>query len=222
MDSRTVSAPDPAPGPAAFARIGEPLPDFTARSTAGPVTLSDFRGRWLMMFSHPADFTPVCTSEFVAIARAQPRFEALGCALLGLSVDSLYSHLGWIRAIKDRFDVEVRFPVVEDPTLVIARAYGMVAPDAADASAVRATFFIDPAGVLQASTCYPATVGRSVDEMLRLLAALQRVAAGGVLAPAGWTPGADLLAAPADSAAEVLAAGPGSDWFYAPCPDRPA
>lgn len=223
MDRRMTLTTDTNDRPAAAAvRIGEALPDFTARSTAGPVTLSDFRGRWLLMFSHPADFTPVCTSEFVAIARAQERFAALDCALLALSVDSLFAHLAWIRAIKDRFDVEVRFPIVEDPTLVIARAYGMVAPDATDASAVRTTFFIDRAGVLQASTCYPATVGRSVDEMLRLLAALQRVEGGDVLAPAGWTPGDDLLAAPPHSAAEVLAADPGSSWFYTARPDRPA
>src|SRR3546814_13189677 len=106
-------------------RLGEEAPDFTARSTRGVVSLSDYRGRWLALFSHPADFTPVCTSEFVAIARASDRFSAMGCELMAVSVDSLFSHLAWIRAIKDWFDVTVEFPIIEDPTLQIARAYGM-------------------------------------------------------------------------------------------------
>ena len=101
-------------------RLGEPAPDFTARSTAGSIRLSDYRGRWLVFFTHPADFTPVCTSEFVALTRASAEFEALGCELLGLSVDSLFSHLAWVRAIHDRFGVEVRFPIIEDPTMEIA------------------------------------------------------------------------------------------------------
>lgn len=203
-------------------RLGEEAPDFTARSTRGHVSLSDFRGRWLALFSHPADFTPVCTSEFVALAQAHARFAALGCELMALSVDSLFAHLAWIRAIRDRFDVTVEFPIIEDPTLEIARAYGMVGPDAIDASAVRVTYFIDPDGVLRASTCYPATVGRSVEEMLRLIAALQRVHDGGALAPEGWTPGRDLLAVPSHDIADVLAAPGSTDWFYSSIADRKA
>lgn len=216
------SAPLPATAPAACSplRLGEEAPDFTARSTRGIVSLSDFRGRWLALFSHPADFTPVCTSEFVAIARAQERFAALDCQLMALSVDSLFSHLAWIRAIKDRFDEIVDFPIIEDPTLEIARAYGMVGPNATDASAVRTSYFIDPEGILRASTCYPASVGRSVDEMLRLVAALQRVQDGDVLAPEGWTPGSDLLAVPSHDIADVLAAPTSTDWFYQPIADR--
>jgi peroxiredoxin 2/4 len=201
-------------------RLGEEAPDFTARSTRGVVSLSDFRGRWLALFSHPADFTPVCTSEFVAIARAQDRFAALGCELMALSVDSLFSHLAWIRAIRDRFDVVVDFPIIEDPTLEIARAYGMVGPNAMDASAVRTTYFLDPDGILRASTCYPASVGRSVEEMLRLVAALQRVQDGSALAPEGWVPGSDLLAVPSHDVADVLTAPAGTDWFYTPIKDR--
>ncbi|WP_052134638.1 peroxiredoxin [Sphingomonas sp. 37zxx] len=200
-------------------RLGEAAPDFTARSTRGVVSLSDFRGRWLALFSHPADFTPVCTSEFVAIARAHDRFATLGCELMALSVDSLFSHLAWIRAIKDRFDVVVDFPIIEDPTLEIARAYGMVGPNAMDASAVRTSYFLDPDGILRASTCYPASVGRSVDEMLRLVAALQRVHDGSALAPAGWMPGSDLLAVPSHDIADVLGAAEASDWFYQPIKD---
>ena len=203
-------------------RLGEPAPDFMARSTQGIVSLSDYRGQWLVLFSHPADFTPVCTSELVAIARAADRFAALDCALMGLSVDTLFSHLAWIRAIKERFDVTVDFPVIEDPTLEIARAYGMIAQDAMDAGGVRATYFLDPDGILRASTFYPGTVGRSVDEMLRMVAALRRVQDGAVVATADWQPGCDLLAPPGVDLDKVLSAPSPTDWFYAPVPDGAA
>src|SRR3974377_606214 len=107
-------------------RMGDVAPDFEARSTQGPIRLSGFRGRWLVFFSPPADFTPVCTTEFVSLAKAYDRFVALDCALLGLSVDSLYSHLAWMRAIRDVFDVGVPFAVIEDPSMVVGRTYGMI------------------------------------------------------------------------------------------------
>lgn len=203
-------------------RIGEALPNFTARSTAGPLSLADYRGKWLVIFSHPADFTPVCTSEFVAIATARAKFEALDCALMALSVDSLFSHLAWIRMIRDRFGVTIDFPIVEDPTMAIGRAYGMVAPDAHDAAAIRATYFVDPEGVLRASTCYPATVGRSVSEMLRMVEALQRAQDGSALVPVDWQPGGDLLRVPGQTVEAALAGSDPSDWFYAPLPDNGA
>lgn len=206
--------------PCGPARLGDALPNFTARTTQGVKSLSDFRGMWLILFSHPADFTPVCTSEFVAIARAADRFAALGCNLMALSVDSLFSHFAWLRAIHEKFDVKVAFPVIEDPTLEIARAYGMVAPDALDATSVRATYFVDPEGRLRASTCYPATVGRSVEEMLRLLAALQRTDAQSALVPADWVPGGDLLAVPSQQLSDVFAADNATDWFYAAVKDE--
>ena len=176
--------------------IGDLAPNFEARTTMGHVSLSDYRGRWLMLFAHPADFTPVCTSEFVALSCAASRFAGLGCALLAVSVDSLFSHLAWVRAIHDAFGVTVPFPIVEDPSMVIGRAYGMIAEAAGDASTMRSTFFIDPAGIIRAMTCYPATVGRSVDEMLRVVAALQRVDAADVVIPEGWHPGEDVLVPP--------------------------
>lgn len=200
-------------------RLGDVAPAFTARTTQGVVSLSDFRGQWVILFSHPADFTPVCTSEFVAIATAAAQFEAMGCKLLALSVDSLFSHFAWVRLIRDRFGVAVPFPLIEDPTLEIARAYGMVAPDALDASSVRSTCFLDPNGVLRASTAYPAEVGRSVEEMLRLLAALQRVHHGAALAPAGWRPGDDLLRVPDQSMDQVLRDDDPTEWFYSTMPD---
>lgn len=212
--------PTAPPDPSAPLRLGDPVPNFTARTTRGLVSLSDFRGRWLVFFTHPGDFTPVCTSEFVAFARAADAFAALDCALLGLSVDSLFSHLAWVRMIHDRFDIDVEFPVVEDPTLEIARAYGMVPPDATDASNVRTTLFINPEGVLRASTSYPADIGRSIPEVLRTVRALQRVQGGGVLTPADWEPGADLLREPRADATELFA-GDATEWFYRTIPDRP-
>ncbi len=199
--------------PCAGLRIGDIAPDFSARSTSGDLRLSDYRGRWLILFSHPADFTPVCTSEFVALATLADEFERRDCALVALSVDSLFSHFAWLRLIRDRFEIEVRFPIIEDPTLVIGRAYGMVAPHDNDSATVRTTFFIDPDGVIRAMTCYPASVGRSTPEMLRTLDALQAVDEGPVLAPANWEPGEALLAQPDASLDAVFSAEGQTDWF---------
>jgi peroxiredoxin (alkyl hydroperoxide reductase subunit C) len=196
------------PPPQRPPRIGEPAPDFSARSTRGLVRLSSLRGRWVLLFCHPADFTPVCTTEFVALARLQPEFEALGCTLLGLSVDSLYAHIAWARAIEQRFGVAIDFPLIEDPNMAIGRAYGMIDDTSIDARAMRSVFFIDPAGTIRATLTYPHDVGRSADELLRLLQALQAVETGEALAPEGWQPGAPLLEpAPEDGAAS------GDDWF---------
>ena len=154
------------PTPAVVTRpllIGSPAPRFSTRTTMGERSLDDYRGRWLVFFSHPADFTPVCTSEFVAFSKAYDRFQALGCDLLALSVDSLYSHIAWVRSIHERFGVTVPFPITEDPSMAIAAAYGMIHPDAADSSTVRATFVIDPDGLIRAMVWYPMSTGRSVE-----------------------------------------------------------
>jgi peroxiredoxin (alkyl hydroperoxide reductase subunit C) len=201
-------------------RIGEFAPNFSARSTQGPLELADYRGRWVILVSHPADFTPVCTSEFVALAETLPRLEAMNCALLAVSVDSLYSHLAWLRLIHDRFGARITFPVIEDPTLEIARAYGMIGPDCVDAASVRFTFFLDPEGILRASTCYPAEVGRSIPEIVRVLAALQRTAEEAVLTPANWCPGDDLLELPGSEVSQVLAGDDPCGWFYTTRPDE--
>ena len=186
----------------------------------GEISLSDYRGRWVLLFSHPADFTPVCTSEFVALTRAADRFRALDCDLIAISVDSLYAHLGWIRAIHAHFGVTVGFPIVEDPSMVIGRAYGMLAEDAADAATLRTTFFIDPEGIVRARLCYPATVGRSVEEMLRVVVALQRVDRDNVVTPEGWRPGDDVLLPPCQDQAGAIAAADDACWFHRPRPDR--
>ncbi|MBA4043675.1 MAG: peroxiredoxin [Erythrobacter sp.] len=194
-------------------RIGDSAPDFEARSTIGPVRLSDYRGRWLVLFSHPADFTPVCTTEFVALAQEAHAFAARDCALMALSVDSLFSHFAWLRMIRDRFAVEVRFPILEDPTMVIGRAFGMVSEHDHDSAAVRTTFFIDPDGIIRAMTCYPANLGRSVPEMLRILDGLQAIDTHGALAPANWQQGETLLEQPTQNLDEIYAASDASSWF---------
>jgi peroxiredoxin (alkyl hydroperoxide reductase subunit C) len=204
--------------------LHDTAPGFTARTTMGERSLSDYRGKWLLLFSHPADFTPVCTSEFVAFSRAAGSFAALGCELLALSVDSLYSHLAWIRSIREQFGVAVSFPIVEDPSMAIARAYGMVAPNAPDASLVRAAFVIDPDGVIRALSWYPMTTGRNVAELLRLVAALQTADAHDVSTPEGWQPGQDVILQPPMTAAAALEMpiSDGTEWYYrtGPVPGR--
>ena len=177
-------------------RINEPAPDFSARTTHGPRSLHDYRGKWLILFSHPADFTPVCTTEFLAFAGAYDRFRKLGCELLGLSIDSTYSHLAWIRNIKEKFGVEIPFPIIDDLSMRVAHDYGMIQPGASDTSAVRATFFIDPEGKVRAMVYYPMTNGRSVEEFLRLLEALQTSDRHGVATPEGWRPGEKVMLPP--------------------------
>ena len=207
-----IEAPQPRAGPPL---LHDPAPEFRARTTMGDVALADYRGRWLLLFSHPADFTPVCTSEFLAFARAADRFDALGCALLALSVDSLFSHIAWIRSIHQQFGVAVPFPIIEDPSMAIAAAYGMIAPNAPDAAMVRAAFVIDPDGIIRAISWYPMTTGRSVEELLRLLAALQTSDQHGVSTPEGWQPGDDVLL-PCPLTADQLfrAQVEGSDWYF--------
>ncbi|MCB2075279.1 MAG: redoxin domain-containing protein [Novosphingobium sp.] len=194
--------------PHAYPRLGDIAPDFRARSTAGTVQLSELRGKWVILFSHPADFTPVCSTEFAELARRQDEFDALDCVLLGVSVDSLYAHFAWLRALNELFDVEVRFPVIEDPSMAIGRAYGMIDEHSTDSTNMRSAFYIDPEGIVRATTCYPHNVGRSVGEMLRLLKALQKVSGESVLAPEGWEEGKPTLHLPADGPDEK-----GADWF---------
>ncbi|MDG2522930.1 peroxiredoxin [Caulobacter segnis] len=174
-------------------RPGDAAPAFRARTTHGERALEGYRGRWLIFFSHPADFTPVCTTEFISLARAADRFAKLDCELLGLSVDSLFSHLAWLLSIEETSGTTVPFPIVEDPSMAIAQAYGMTAPGDTDSASVRATYFIDPKGIIRALTWYPMTNGRSVEEMLRLLAALQATDKEGGLTPEGWRPGEALI-----------------------------
>ncbi|MEQ9488473.1 MAG: peroxiredoxin [Alphaproteobacteria bacterium] len=170
-------------------RLNEPAPAFDAKTTHGRRTLADYKGKWLVLFSHPADFTPVCTTEFMAFAKLADKFAERDCDLLGLSIDSNYAHIAWARSIEENFGVKITFPIIEDLSMTVANAYGMIQPGASDTSAVRATFLIDPNGVLRAMVYYPMSNGRSIDEFLRLLTALQTSDSHGVATPEGWQPG---------------------------------
>ena len=199
-------------------RIGELAVPFRVRTTLGQRTLEGYRGRWLLLFSHPADFTPVCTSEFIALAKAFDQFQAMGCDLLGLSVDSLFSHLAWVRSIRAEFGIEIAFPIAEDISMAVATAYGMIHPADTNTSTVRASFLIDPAGVVRMLSYYPMATGRNVDETLRTLAALQETDASGLATPAGWRPGDDGVLPPPVTLAEAdeRAAAGATAWYYQP------
>ena len=183
--------------------LNEPAPDFEAKTTHGVKKLSDYKGKWLVLFSHPADFTPVCTTEFIAFAQAYPKFQKLNCELLGLSIDSLFSHVAWVRNIKEKFGVEIPFPIIEDLSMKVARAYGMIHPGAADTSAVRATFVIDDKGILRAMVYYPMSNGRSIPEFVRLVTALQTSDKNNVATPEGWQLGDKVIVPPPGTAADA-------------------
>ena len=201
-----------------FPRLNERAPEFEARTTHGVRKLSDYEGKWLVLFSHPADFTPVCTTEFIAFAKHYPEFQKLNCELLGLSIDSYYSHVAWVRNIKEKFGVEIPFPIIEDLSMNVAKAYGMIHPGAADTSAVRATFIIDPKGVLRAMVYYPMTNGRSIPEFLRLVSALQASDANKIATPEGWQLGDQVIVPPPqDAAAAEKRVNEGyecTDWYF--------
>ncbi len=201
-----------------FPQLNARAPEFNALTTSGPRTLDDYKGKWLILFSHPADFTPVCTTEFIGFAKHHEKFQSMNCDLLGLSIDSLFSHLAWMRNIKEKFGVTIPFPIIEDIKMDVARAYGMIHPGAADTQAVRATFFIDPKGVLRAMVYYPMSNGRSIEEFVRLLEAMQTSDANSVATPEGWTPGCKVIVPPPKTAAAAEArASEGYDtidWYY--------
>jgi peroxiredoxin (alkyl hydroperoxide reductase subunit C) len=199
-------------------RLNEPAPPFDAPTTHGRKTLEDYRGTWLVLFSHPADFTPVCTTEFIAFAKRHADFQALNCELLGLSIDSHYSHIAWERNIKEKFGVEIGFPIIADLSMQVAKSYGMIQPGASDTSAVRATFIIDPDGILRAMVYYPMSNGRSIDEFVRLVKALQTSDEYKVATPEGWQPG-DKVIVPPPATAKAAAARMDegyecSDWYF--------
>jgi len=203
-------------------RLNEPAPHFVAKTTHGDRSLADYKGKWLILFSHPADFTPVCTTEFMGFARNYDKFKALNCELLGLSIDSIFAHLAWVRSIKQHFGVDIPFPIIEDLKMDVARAYGMIHPGATDTQAVRATFFIDPNGILRAMVYYPMSNGRSIDEFLRLLQALQTSDKYGVATPEAWCPGDKVIVPPPKTTAaaeERVTEGPKqgmdvTDWYF--------
>ena len=201
-----------------FPRLNERAPEFSAKTTFGEKKLSDYEGKWLILFSHPADFTPVCTTEFIGFAKAAETFKSMNCELLGLSIDSLFSHLAWVRNIEEKFGQKITFPIIEDIKMEVASAYGMVHPGAADTQAVRATFFIDPKGILRAMVYYPMSNGRSINEFVRLLQAMQTIDKNSVATPEGWTPGCDVIVPPpktSEAADKRTSEGYNTvDWYY--------
>lgn len=181
-------------------RIGDPAPAFTATTTQGQMNFpADYKGKWSILFSHPADFTPVCTSEFITFASMHKEFQELNCELIGLSIDGLYSHIAWLRTIKEKIEykgmknVEVKFPLIEDISMNVAKLYGMVQPGESTTQAVRAVFFIDPEGIIRTILYYPLSLGRNFDEIKRVLIGLQTADAFSVATPADWRPGDDVI-----------------------------
>jgi peroxiredoxin (alkyl hydroperoxide reductase subunit C) len=181
-------------------RIGDKAPEFKAITTQGDLNFpEDYKGKWIILFSHPADFTPVCTSEFMTFAHMQPEFQALNCQLVGLSIDGLYSHIAWLRTIKEKIEfngmknIEVKFPLIEDITMEIAKKYGMIQPGESSTKAVRAVFFIDPKGLIRAIIYYPLSLGRNFEELKRALIAMQTADKYSIATPADWQPGDDVI-----------------------------
>jgi peroxiredoxin (alkyl hydroperoxide reductase subunit C) len=184
-------------------RINEVAPDFEAKTTQGMLKLTDFtsKGKWVVLFSHPADFTPVCTTEFIEFARRQDDFARRNVQLIGNSIDSVYSHIAWIRNIEQNFDVRVGFPVIADLDQKVARSYGMVHEAVSDTATVRAVFVIDPKNAVRAMIYYPMSLGRNVDEIIRIVDGLQTADANACATPANWQPGDKVIVpAPATQA----------------------
>jgi peroxiredoxin 2/4 len=201
-------------------RLGQPAPPFQAETTHGTLRLEDFKGSWLILFSHPADFTPVCTTEFVEFAKIAPDLRRRGVELLGLSIDSTYSHIAWVRNIERLFSVKIPFPVIADLNKEVATLYGMIMPGESKTEASRCVFVIDPRQVVRAMIYYPLTTGRNMDEILRLIDALQTTDKHGVATPANWRPGDQVIVPPprtVEAAAERTEM-PGitcTDWYFA-------
>ena len=199
-------------------RLNEPAPNFEAPTTHGIKKLSGYKGRWLVLFSHPADFTPVCTTEFIAYAKNYDEFQKINTDLLGLSIDSHYSHIAWVRTIKEKFGVDIPFPIIADLSMQVANAYGMVMPGASTTQAVRANFIIDDKGILRAMIYYPLSNGRSIPEILRIVKALQTSDKYGVATPEGWQPGDKVIVPPpattADAEKRMSEGYECTDWFF--------
>lgn len=211
----------------AMPRIGDNAPEFKAVTTQGNINFpSDFKDSWVILFSHPADFTPVCTSEFMTFAKMEPEFNALNCKLVGLSIDGLYSHIAWLRTIKEKIEfngmknIEVTFPLIEDITMEVANKYGMIQPGESSTKAVRAVFFIDPKGIIRAIIYYPLSLGRNFDELKRALIAMQTADKHSIATPADWRPGDDVIVPTAGSCGVANERVNGNsdmkcyDWFF--------
>ena len=200
-------------------RINDPAPEFEAKSTQGQLKLSDYKGKWVVLFSHPADFTPVCTTEFVEFAKRSEEFKNRGAQLIGLSVDSVTAHIAWIRNIEQHFGVKVDFPVIADLDTKVAQKFGLIHPAASETATVRAVFLIDPQQKVRALIYYPMSCGRNIDEVLRALDALQTADANACATPANWQVGEKVIIPPPQTLedAEKRVNTPGievTDWYF--------
>jgi len=215
MDPATAGTPLPS-----LPRLGQPAPAFQAETTHGTLRLEDFKGSWLILFSHPADFTPVCTTEFVEFAKIAEPLGKRNVQLMGLSIDSTYSHIAWVRNIEQLFKVTIPFPVIADLNKEVATLYGMIMPGESKTETSRCVFVIDPNQIIRAMIYYPLTTGRNMAEILRLIDALQTTDKHGVATPANWRPG-DQVIVPAPKTVEAAAERvrmPGiecTDWYFA-------
>lgn len=181
-------------------RIGDAAPAFKANTTQGIINFpADYSGKWIILFSHPADFTPVCTSEFMTFGKMQKEFSDMNCQLVGLSIDGLSSHIAWLRTIKEKIEfrnmknIDVQFPLIDDISMHVAKLYGMLQPGESETKAVRAVFFIDPKGIIRTIIYYPLALGRNFDEIKRVLTGLQTADRFGVALPADWRPGDEVI-----------------------------
>jgi peroxiredoxin 2/4 len=186
-----------------FPVLGEPAPDFDAETTHGPITLSGMKGKWVVLFSHPADFTPVCTTEFMAFASIYDELKSLNVQLLGLSVDSISAHLAWVHDIREKMGVQIPFPIIADLNMKVAHKYGMIHPGQSSTAAVRCVFFIDDKGIMRAMIYYPLQNGRFMPEIIRLVKALQTTDKFKVSTPANWQPGDKVVVPAPKTAAEM-------------------
>ncbi len=187
-------------------RIGDQAPDFTAVTTKGKITFSDFaKDKWIVLFSHPADFTPVCTTEMSGFALRKSEFDALNTELMGLSIDSIHSHLAWVNNVHEKSGVYFDFPIIADIDMKVSKLYGMLQPNESETAAVRAVFFIDPTKKIRLVMYYPLNVGRNMDEILRALEALQVSDKYKVAMPLDWKKG-DLVIVPPPKTLDEMSA----------------
>jgi len=185
-------------------RIGDDAPDFEALTTIGRIKFSEFaKDHWVILFSHPADFTPVCTTEMTGFAVREEEFTELGTKLIGLSIDSIHSHLAWINSVNKSMGILMKFPIIADLDMKVARLYGMIAPGESDTSAVRAVYFIDPKMKIKLIMHYPHNVGRNMDEIIRVLKAMQLSDKHKVVLPLDWQPGDKVVVPPPRSLEEM-------------------
>ena len=184
-------------------KIGQKAPDFEAITTCGNISLNDYKGKWLVLFSHPGDFTPVCTTEMIAFTRAHTYFKNLNTELLGLSIDSNASHLAWIYDIYCRTGIQISFPIIADRSGEIARKYGMISNDISTTETVRNVFIIDPNGIVRTILIYPMNVGRFIPEILRIVKALQVADCSQSSTGANWIPNQPVILPPPKTFCEL-------------------